>query len=194
MQDVGSCLASIQVQVAKTPVVILGHSLGGLIAIRSAGMFQERLAALILSAPYLGLARPVPYSLRLLVHALNAFVPRLPLKNGVDPRNLSHIESEVKAYREDPLVHPWITPRSFTEIEKAIREAADDAQRIRIPTLLILPGRDAICSTAASLEWFKLLRSPRKQAIVYPESLHEPLNDLDRNRFLGDVVRWLGEI
>ena len=37
----------------------------------------------------------------------------------------------------------------------------------------------------------RLAPAPGSEARVYPGMFHEPLNELDRNRVLADLARWL---
>lgn len=66
------------------------------------------------------------------------------------------------------------------------------AGEIRVPTLLLAGGQDPVIDPAAARDFFELLLgSADKTMHLYPKMLHEPLNELGRERVFGDVVRWL---
>jgi len=69
------------------PVFMLGHSMGGLIALRYALAHQDRLAGLILSAA-LAQLEAVPRPLELVGRALSVIAPRAPLI-AIDPALVS---------------------------------------------------------------------------------------------------------
>ena len=191
LDDVARLIAHIAAARPGGKIILLGHSLGGLIAITAAHLHHQSLTALVLSSPCLELARPPAAALEQLVGLLSRFVPRLPLKNRVDPRKLSHVESEVQAYRQDPLVHSWITPRLFCEIRSAMTRARNDVRIPHLPVLLLVAGADQICRPRTAEEWFRALASETKTCKVYPQAYHEVLKDRERDEMLDDIVSWL---
>ena len=67
------------------------------------------------------------------------------------------------------------------------------AGEIRVPVLMLLGGSDPVIDANASRRIFASLGSLEKTLIVYPEMLHEPLNELGRERVFADVASWLEE-
>ena len=65
------------------------------------------------------------------------------------------------------------------------------AQEITLPVLLLLGGADPIIDGGFTSEVFERLGSADKTRVVYPETLHEPLNDLDREAALAAIGDWL---
>ncbi|HVH11484.1 MAG TPA: lysophospholipase, partial [Longimicrobium sp.] len=94
------------------PVFLLGHSLGGLIAIRHLQTHPEAgFRGAVLSAPLLGIALRPPRWKVALSGILSRALPRLPFSNELDPSMLSTAPGYVEAFRADTLLHPTITPR-----------------------------------------------------------------------------------
>lgn len=175
------------------PEILIGHSLGGLIALRAVqtGRAGDPVG-LVLSAPALGLPPTRPASLDALASVLSWIAPALPLPNGIDPADLSHDVEEVAAYRADPLVHDRITPRLYSEMRAAMRAAARDAPAVQIPVLLYLPLQDRVVSSAATREVALGFRGPVR-IVECPESFHEPLHELRREDAIGEIARWIEE-
>ena len=89
--------------------LLLGHSMGGLVAVRA--VLDGALAppALVLSSPALR-SWESPQMVRL-AGVLARLLPNLPLRSGLDASRLSHDPQVAVDYKADPLRHGWITPR-----------------------------------------------------------------------------------
>ena len=91
------------------PLVLLGHSMGGLVAARLVSLNLCPVDALVLSSPALdaGLS-PVQ---KLLVSTLPSIAPNLRVGNGSDANYLSHDAQVVADYQADPRCHDRISAR-----------------------------------------------------------------------------------
>jgi alpha-beta hydrolase superfamily lysophospholipase len=173
------------------PVFLLGHSLGGLVALRHLQEHPEAgYAGAVLSAPLLGVALRPPAWKTSLAGLLSRLAPSLRLRNGVDAADLSTDQSVVAAYRADPLVHPWITPRLYTEIQAAMRTAVERRDRIRVPVLFVIPGEDRIVLAEATEEF---ARGVKCEAEVrrFPGFRHESLNERERAVVVAGIAEWM---
>lgn len=178
---------------AGVPNFLLGHSLGGLIAVRAAETGQAgQLKGLILSSPALELAGAPPWWRRPAAALLSRVAPTVALSNGIDPDDLSHATGAVAAYRTDPLVHDRITPRLFDEMVRAMRLAADEAPRVEPPVLLLAPGDDRIAATPAALAVAKRFAGSLTVR-AYPALFHESLNEVQGAEVLEQVLAWIEE-
>ena len=110
---------------------LLGHSMGGLIALHYAIRRQETIDGLIISSPSLGVAVKVPAIKAVLGKAMSSLWPGLSLNNELDASKISHDEKVVTAYRNDPLVHDRVTVRWFTEFLSAMEKANIRYQKLK---------------------------------------------------------------
>jgi alpha-beta hydrolase superfamily lysophospholipase len=69
--------------------------------------------------------------------------------------------------------------------------ALEHASEITQPVLMLLAGDDRLVSTAASRALFEKMPNKRNQQIIYPESYHEIFNDLDRDKAVADLKKFL---
>ena len=131
------------------PLFLLGHSLGGTIALRYALLHQDKLNGLILSGPVAAIDLP-PAPLRVAVRALSAAVPRMPVL-AVDPATVSRDAQEVEAYRSDPLVHHGKLPlRTVTEIAAATQAFPQQVASLTLPILLVHGSEDRLAPVQGS--------------------------------------------
>ena len=173
------------------PVFLLGHSLGGLIAIRHLQSHPEAgFRGAILSAPLLGIAVKAPKWKVALSGIFSRVLPRLPFSNELDPSMLSTAPGYVEAYRADKLLHPTITPRLFTEMGAAMRAAFEQPDSIRIPLLVLAPTGDRVVAPEAVAR-FASACPGEVEVRRYEGFQHESLNEAERHRVIDDVTAWL---
>jgi acylglycerol lipase len=171
---------------SDAPVVLYGHSLGGLIALGYVLDGRARPDLLVLSAP--AIAAAIPTWKRLLAGVLGRVAPTMLIANGLDANDLSHDPAVVAAYGPDPLNFHKSTvgfgQRAFAEQARV----SDSLDRLTIPTLVIHGGEDRIVPTATSAG---LQGRPGVTRRVYPGIRHELHNEPEGPAILDQVVAWL---
>jgi alpha-beta hydrolase superfamily lysophospholipase len=175
------------------PLILLGHSLGGTIALLYCAGHQSKLDGLILSGPLVVLDPPPAPAARLAARALSALAPRLPAI-AVDPALVSRDAREVEAYRTDPLVHHGRLPlRTVAEIATVLQLLPDQAAELEIPLLVAHGSEDRLAPLAGGRLVYEQAASSDKTMKVYDGFFHEILNELpeDRERVLADILGWL---
>ncbi len=172
---------------------LLGHSMGGLIAINYTILRQETIDGLIISSPSLGVAVKVPAIKAALGKAMSFLWPGLSLNNELDASKISHDKKVVEAYRNDPLVHDRVTARWFTEFLSAMENANNQISEIKVPFLMQIAGDDHIANAAASKSFFERLSSKDKTLHVYEGLYHEIFNEKeeDRKPAIDDLESWI---
>jgi alpha-beta hydrolase superfamily lysophospholipase len=174
------------------PLFLLGHSLGGTIALCYALRHQDKLDGLILSGPVAVIDLP-PAPVRLAVKALSAVAPWMPVL-GVDPAVVSRDPGEVEAYRTDPLVHHGKLPlRTVAEIAAATEAFPEQVGSLTLPILLVHGSEDRLAPVQGSRMVYERVSSEDKTLEIYDGFFHEVLNEPpeDRARVLADIVTWL---
>lgn len=172
---------------------LLGHSMGGLIALDFALRFPETIDGLIISSPSLGIAGKVPFLKRAVGKVMSSVLPGMALANGLDISKLSHDEAVVRAYADDPLVHDRVSTRWFTEFLKAMEEVNRSASRLAAPILLQLAEDDHLTDVKISRAFFDRLNVEDRTIHVYEGLYHEIYNETEslRSKPLDDMEAWL---
>jgi alpha-beta hydrolase superfamily lysophospholipase len=172
-------------------VFLLGHSLGGLIAIRHLQTHPEAgFRGAVLSAPLLGIAVQAPAWKVKLSGLFSRILPRLPFSNELDPSMLSTAPGYVEAYRADKLLHPTITPRLYTEMGEAMRASFAAPDSIRVPLLVLAPTGDRVVAPEAVARFASACPGD-VEVRRYEGFQHEALNEAERHRVIEDVTTWL---
>jgi len=167
------------------PRVLLGHSLGGLIAAEYA--VSERLLpqALVLSAPGLGGGKAWQRALAPMVGKL---LPTLRLPTLVKGEQLSRDPAVGEAYFADSLVDTKATARFGAEVFAAQDRTLAALARLQTPTFVTHGGSDTLVPPTASLPLAELASVERK---LYPTLRHEMFNEPEGPEVIADVVAWL---
>jgi len=176
-----------------TPVIMLGHSLGGAIACRYALTYQNDIDGLILSSAALMPAVKIPAIKRMAGVVLSKIFPTVNMANELDSIYLSHDENVVKAYNEDPLVHGLVTPRFFTEFTANGQFCLDHASQLRLPLLIFHGTGDRFCNIKGSEFVYERSLSEDKKFEVFPDLYHETMNETvkEKAKVLAVVSKWM---
>lgn len=174
----------------QLPLIVLGHSMGGLVAANLVARRRAAIQGLVLSSPALG-ARLGPVQ-KLLLATLPRVAPNLTVGNGLDPDFLSHDPQVVADYRADPLVHNRISARLAQFIAGSGRFVIGRAAAWDVPTLLLYAGADRLVDPSASRA-FAAAAAPRMvTAHCFDELYHEIFNE-PAAAPLVRLKQWLAE-
>ncbi|HSJ28666.1 MAG TPA: lysophospholipase [Acidimicrobiia bacterium] len=168
-----------------SPVVLMGHSTGGLFALEYALSERPPPDLLVLSAPALDGGERW---MRILAPVLSATVPRLEIPNGLDGSQLSRDPAVGEAYFSDPLVRPRTTTRYGHEMFQAMRRVTAAVDRLDIPTLVIHGAADTIVRPQSTAILGDL---PCVDRVLYPALRHELFNEPEGMEIVDDVIGWI---
>ena len=189
--DAGLFVDAIAAEQPGTPLYLLGHSLGGLIATAYAEERPDGLAGLILSSPFLRLKLPIGGVKRAAAKVLSRVAPTRDIGNSIPADELSHEPEVVAAYTSDPLNHHVATARWAAEALAAQGAALSAAGRLELPLLVMYAGADTIADPAASRELFAAASSDDKTLRCYEGYYHELFNEVGRADVFADLAAWL---
>jgi acylglycerol lipase len=172
------------------PLFLYGHSLGGLLVLHYALARKPALSGVIASGAGLHTALREQRLKVALARVLGGLVPFVTLPTGLDHTQLSRDPEVLRAYVADPLVHERASLGFGKDALDAIDQVLAHAGEIALPLLLVHGAADQLNYPSGSEEVAsKLGRGCTLR--LYEGGLHEPHNDLDRERVLGEIVAWL---
>lgn len=171
---------------------LLGHSMGGCIAIAYALEHQAKLAGLVLSAP---LAVVEAGALqRMVVRMLSTLAPSVGVA-GIDTHTISRDPEQVRAYEQDPMVfHGKLQARTAVEIADATATFPQEVASLTLPLLVMHGNADRLVPAKSAKMIHASAGSPDKTLKLYEGFYHELFNEpqADRARVLNDLSMWLG--
>ena len=172
-----------------TPLILLGHSLGGLVVARTLAEGLRPVDAAVLSSPALG-AFPNLFQ-KILLATLPRVVPHLRVDNGLKAEFVSRDPDVVKAYLADAMVHRRISMGLAAWILENGKKTLDDAAKWPVPTLLLYAGKDRLVNAQASADFASSAPKDVVQAECFEAMYHEVFNDLYRAQVFASLKRWL---
>lgn len=171
--------------------LMVGHSLGGLIALAFAARHPQEIRAVAVSSPALRLAHPTDPVTAFVVTNIAKLLPTVPFRNGVNPRVLSHDPEVAAEYVRDPLVHRVLTARCAVALRDAMRDSPRLAAQLKIPCLILQAGADEICAPQAAEEFARSCSNGLVTFRRYDRLYHEIFNEVEKERVMEDLCQWL---
>ncbi|TDT31203.1 alpha/beta hydrolase [Naumannella halotolerans] len=163
------------------PVVLIGHSMGGMIAARYAQRHPDELAAVVLSGPVLGSWAAVDALLGV------AEIPDDP----IDPQTLSRDPAVGEAYVNDELVWHGPFKRPTVRALATCLETINRSQPISVPALHLHGEDDQLVPAGPSVEAWARLGGRRSEEKLYPGARHEIFNETNKNEVLDDLLSFV---
>ena len=192
--------AALQVH-PHAPLFLMGHSMGGAVAAlyaieRLGTAHDERggfVSGVILSSPALAPGRDVPRWMLKLSQVISRVWPSFPAMK-IDAALLSRLPAVVNANRNDPLVHHGAIPaRTGAQLLLAMARIESRRAALRMPLLVFHGTADKLTEPEGSRDFGQHAGSPDKTLRLYEGSFHETMNDLDRDRVIGELIEWIDQ-
>jgi alpha-beta hydrolase superfamily lysophospholipase len=193
VDDLDLCFERTVALAAGRPLFLLGHSLGGLIAVLWYIRRRPTLNGLILSGPALEVNKQIFPWLQHLARVGSVLFPRLRLVR-MGARNISRDPQVVTQFRDDPLVfHGRFPVRTGAEILRAGRLARGKFEAVRVPLLILHGTADRVAAVEASQDLFRRAVAADKTLRLYPGLYHEVLNEPEKEQVLKDLIEWIDQ-
>ena len=168
---------------ADLPLVLIGHSMGGLMSIRYAQRYGADLRALVVSGPFLGNPMMAPL---LDMEVL----PDIP----IDPAALSRDPAVGEAYAADPLVyHGPLIKESFVGMFGAVERVAAGPV-LSLPVLWVHGEADQLAAYDSAKVLLEKVGGSDLTARSYPEAAHEVFNEINSDEVLDEVAAFLTRV
>lgn len=173
----------------------LGHSMGGLITLRTLlKETQINLRSVTTSAPLLGLSLPVPPVKKFFAELTEPLLGKLKLGNELDGSLISHDPEVAKAYDTNPLNHNYVTPRFFVHLMEEMPLVQKNHGPFSYNLLMLLPLDDRIVSWKDSWNFYQNLEmneGAKKELATFPNFFHESFNEIGKERAFNALADWL---
>lgn len=174
------------------PVVIYGHSLGGVLVLNYVLRRKPVVAGVIATSSGLITALHEQKEKFILSKILGSLFPSLSLASGLDVNGLSHDRAVIETYQNDPLVHN----RTSVGFGKAMITAGEyvfaHASEFTVPLLLMHGSQDPIAYPRGS-EKCAALAGEVATLMIWPGQLHELHNETIKDDVIAYLIAWINE-
>jgi len=203
--DFDGCLADIKVQLEQIhqnhpgiPVIMLGESMGGAIALRATALYPYLISGLISSVPArdrTGISEDeAKAGLRAGLRTITGGFSK-PLDNiafaAVD--KISAKEDLRDQWKEDPLMRTNFSAKEFLQFDKFMADNLEAAKLVKEKPVLFIQGtNDKLIRPAGTWKLYERLATPNRQLVLSQNSEHLILEE---NQFRPDdlnfVTTWI---
>ena len=192
VDDLADIVDSTRVRMARSvPLLLLGFSLGGLVASHFVSQNRREVDGLVLSSPAL---QPGFTALqKLLLATLPRVAPNFTVRSGIDPEFLSHDRDVVNAYRRDPLVHNRVSGRLGRFIADAAPATVAGAAGWKVPTLLMYSAQDQLVNPAGSRTFAAAAPPHVVTSKCFDGLFHELFHEIDPEPVYDTFRQWLDD-
>lgn len=172
----------------EKPVVLMGHSMGGNLALGYVIDGRPAPDLIVVSAPAIrGFGAPWQRAVAPLAAAI---APTLSLPQNLKGEHLSRDPEVAEKYFADPLVHTSATTRFGAAFFSSGNDIAEAIDLIETPTLVLHGGADRIVAPQSTAPLGELAGFERR---LYPKLRHEILNEPEGPEVVADIIAWLEE-
>jgi alpha-beta hydrolase superfamily lysophospholipase len=174
---------------AAHPLILLGHSMGGLVVARAVAEKIRPVDALVMSSP--ALAASTNAVQKFLLATLPRWFPHLCVDNGLDAQWVARSPQVVQAYLQDPLVHRKIAAGLAQWILAEGAKTVADAPAWSTPSLLLYAGTDRLVDPQGSARFAAQAPAAWVQAQAFEAMYHEIFNDPEAEQVFDVLIPWL---
>ncbi len=172
------------------PLIVLGHSMGGLIAGKVVADALRKVDGLVMSSP--ALATDMNGFQKILLRLLPRLAPHLCVDNGLKPQFVARDPQVVQDYLNDPLVHRKISASLAEWIVTQGPQVLAKAAEWTTPTLLMYAGQDQLVAPRGSA-LFAASSPVCVRSKVFETMYHEIFNDPEKQLVFDCLKDWLDE-
>ena len=194
MSDIGNLLVEARRTYLGLPIILFGHSMGGLLAANYILKYRSsELTGVVITSPLFRLAFKPEDSTILFSKIISWFYPGYTLSYHADPGQLSSSKLSAAAMLQDPLIHNRVSYRLYQYFNRSGPWAVSHASMNNLPTLVMHGEKDRITSWEASRDFctnagagttFKLWQGFR----------HELHNDERKSEVLDYINDWISGV
>ena len=181
LRDVQSFIAHIAAShgIAPKDMVVVGQSVGAVLAAGWVHDYAPDIRGLILAAPAFRVKLYLPFA-RPLLRAAQALAGDFFVNSYVKAKLLTHDRERIAAFENDPLIARAISVNMLLGLDALSKRLIEDAATITLPTQLLISGSDWVVDPAPQHRFYERLGSPVKERHVFEGFYHDTLGEKDR--------------
>lgn len=210
MLDVDLLLKQARIRFPGVPVILYGHSLGGILALHYGLKRKPDLKGVLVTSPALHSSlEQQPFKV-MAAKVLGSLIPKMTLVSGLEVNAISHDADVIKAYNNDPLVHDRISVGLGKILLQVCAYNLEHASEFTLPLLLMHGKEDRIAFPSSSVEfwqeWTKKHEETQEDVqpatpmeslcrlVLWEEGYHELHNEPFKKEVFKAMTEWMNAL
>ncbi|WP_181349490.1 alpha/beta hydrolase [Thalassobacillus sp. CUG 92003] len=174
------------------PLFVIGHSMGGIVVIRTMQKLRPEVNGVILSSPALGIKDAPSKWLTGLTKALNVLFPKFKVKTPTFAEKVTRNPRVIAQDKQDPYILKKVSVRWYSEFASGIEKAFRDYQAFPdVPLLVMQAGQDLMVEKEKTEEWFDMVDLHDKTYQDWPDLYHEVFNEPEWEEVVNDTLSFI---
>jgi len=192
LKDIDSFVDFVQKRHPDKPLILSGHSMGGMLSLAYLGNNQQKFKCAIVCAPWLRNKVPLNSVLNAVAGVINRFAPTFSQAPDFSVDDLTHDEEIKQQHIKDRLLYKKndVSVRFFKESVKLQQFAIEQSNKIEIPIIMFFGGQDKLADETVGKSAYDSIKSKEKEWHYYHEFFHEVWFEKGREDSLSKVVAW----
>ncbi len=191
ISDLNTFSEMVRVNHSSEKVFLIGHSVGGTIAIAYCIYHQNEVDGLILSGATIEPGSSLSPVKIILARLLSLIAPKMGV-DVIDASAISQDQAVVDAYKRDPLVYRGkIRARLGAELLKVMRRLPNQMSEIHLPILIMSGSIDRLSNPEGSRLLYENVSSRDRTIKYYDGFYHEIFNEPGRDQVFNVMDDWL---
>ena len=186
-------------QFSDSRFYFMGHSLGGLVVLKTMLEEEQKLPALpagvILSNPCIRPHKNVDFpKMEEVLSTLSKRFPQMRLPRILKGKDLVMNSEAANQFETDPLIPGFMTARMAREIWYAAEEVRSLSYFVKVPTLFLISDQDRAVDREATLLFARGIDKKWVKTNHYKNAAHELLHENIRQKVWRDTIDWIGDL
>jgi alpha-beta hydrolase superfamily lysophospholipase len=190
MKDIDTLLEQAGKRYPDLPIILYGHSLGGILVLHYSLIRKPKLKGVIATSSGLRTAledQPVKIAL---AKVLGSIVPTVSIPSGLDAKAVSRDEKVVDIYQHDPLVHDKVSLGFGKTMIGVVAWTLAHASEFPLPLLLLHGKADKIAYPSGSTEFAAALKD-KCTIVLWDDAYHELHNEPEKEKVFKTMTLWM---
>lgn len=189
LQDIDLLLQNARISFPGLPIILYGHSMGGILVLFYALERKPDIAGVISNSAGLHNALQKKPLLIIAARVLGSLFPHMSISNGLDLNGISRDPAMVQVYKNDPIIHNRITMGLGKVMLGVTNWTLENAGSFPLP-LLIMHGKADIITYASGSEAFAAALPGKCSLILWEKAYHEIHNEPEKNEVMSAMTEW----